>query len=96
MPATTRPDPMLIDVTGRTALVTGAARGIERGIVEGLAASGARVVAADVLPEPLERMAADIGAWLSPTRSTSPAVRRWMRWSAGSGPSTCSCTRLAA
>jgi NAD(P)-dependent dehydrogenase (short-subunit alcohol dehydrogenase family) len=51
---------MLIDFTDRTVLVTGAARGIGRGIVEGFAASGARVVATDVLVDPLERMAGEI------------------------------------
>jgi 3-oxoacyl-[acyl-carrier protein] reductase len=40
---------MLIDFTGRSVLVAGAARGIGRGIVEGFASSGARVFAADRL-----------------------------------------------
>jgi 3-oxoacyl-[acyl-carrier protein] reductase len=40
---------MLIDFTGQTVLVAGAARGIGRGIVEGFAASNARVFAADRL-----------------------------------------------
>jgi 3-oxoacyl-[acyl-carrier protein] reductase len=40
---------MLIDFTGRSVLVAGAARGIGRGIVEGFAASNARVFAADRL-----------------------------------------------
>jgi 3-oxoacyl-[acyl-carrier protein] reductase len=40
---------MLIDFSDRVVLVAGAARGIGRGIVEGFAASGARVFAADRL-----------------------------------------------
>lgn len=40
---------MNIDFTGRNVLVSGAARGIGRGIVEAFAANGARVVATDVL-----------------------------------------------
>ena len=40
---------MLIDFSGRSVLVAGAARGIGRGIVEGFAGSGATVFAADRL-----------------------------------------------
>ncbi|MDJ0390747.1 SDR family NAD(P)-dependent oxidoreductase [Roseomonas sp. E05] len=52
---------MKFEFAGRTVLVTGAARGIGRGIVEGFAASGARVVATDVLAGPLEQMAREVG-----------------------------------
>ena len=41
---------------GRNVVVTGGARGIGRGIVEGFLAEGARVFAVDVLADELERM----------------------------------------
>lgn len=43
----------IIDFSGRTALVTGAAGAIGRGIAAGLAANGARVFLTDLKPEPL-------------------------------------------
>ena len=49
---------MRIDFAGRTVLVTGAARGIGRGIVSAFAACGARVVATDVLEAELAEAAA--------------------------------------
>jgi 3-oxoacyl-[acyl-carrier protein] reductase len=47
---------------GRTAIVTGAARGIGRAIAERLSESGAYVVVVDVDPEVTDRTATDIGA----------------------------------
>jgi NAD(P)-dependent dehydrogenase (short-subunit alcohol dehydrogenase family) len=43
----------LFDLEGRTAIVTGAARGIGRAIAEGLASVGVAVVLADILDAPL-------------------------------------------
>lgn len=48
---------MIIDLAGRSALVTGAAHGIGRAIAEGLAADGARVVAADILADEMAGLA---------------------------------------
>ncbi|HWL83377.1 MAG TPA: SDR family NAD(P)-dependent oxidoreductase [Roseomonas sp.] len=49
---------MRIDFTGQSVLVTGAARGIGRGIVQGFAAAGARVFAADRLLAEMEGLPA--------------------------------------
>lgn len=49
---------MVIDFSGRKALVTGAARGIGAGIVAGFLGAGGAVVAADILPEGLAALAA--------------------------------------
>ena len=45
---------MYIEFTGKTAIVTGAAHGIGRAIVHGLASNGAHVWACDILPEVLQ------------------------------------------
>ena len=41
------------DITGKTAIVTGAASGIGLGIARALATAGANIVLADLRPEPL-------------------------------------------
>lgn len=48
---------MLIDFSGRKALVTGAAHGIGRGIAQELASSGAQVVGTDILGDELASLA---------------------------------------
>lgn len=48
------------DIEGKTAIVTGAARGIGKGIALTLADAGVDVVVTDVLQEPLEETAAEI------------------------------------
>jgi 3-oxoacyl-[acyl-carrier protein] reductase len=50
-------------LTDQVAVITGAARGIGRGIAAVLAAEGARVVIADIDPVAAERTAAELGQW---------------------------------
>lgn len=50
---------MIVDLTGRVALVTGAAGGLGRGIVESLLDGGGKVVATDLPSEALTRLGAD-------------------------------------
>jgi 3-oxoacyl-[acyl-carrier protein] reductase len=52
---------MDLGISGRTALVMGASRGIGRGIAESLAREGARVAIASRSPEELRKAAAEIG-----------------------------------
>ena len=49
-----------MDLTGRSAIVTGAARGIGRAIARTYAAEGARVALVDVLADELQHTAAEI------------------------------------
>ena len=58
---------MITDLSGRRALVTGAAHGIGRAIAAGLVADGARVVAADILADEMAGLdvAATVGCDLT-------------------------------
>jgi NAD(P)-dependent dehydrogenase (short-subunit alcohol dehydrogenase family) len=51
----------MLDLSGRTAVVTGGARGIGRACADGLQEMGARVALLDVLPDRLEQSAAEMG-----------------------------------
>lgn len=53
-------------LNGKSAIVTGAAGGIGSAICRHFVAEGARVVAADVKAEPLDRLARELGASLVP------------------------------
>jgi 3-hydroxybutyrate dehydrogenase len=55
-----------LDLSGRSALVTGAASGIGRAVAVRLAAAGARVVAVDVTDEAVRDVAAQIGGVAMP------------------------------
>ena len=52
----------MFDLTGKAALVTGAARGIGKAIAVGLAANGAKVSLADINEDALKEAVAEIGA----------------------------------
>jgi len=66
---------MKIDFTGQSVLVAGAARGIGRGIVQGFAATGARVFAADRLAAEMEGLPATAAQVDVTDRA---ALRRWV------------------
>ena len=57
---------MTIDITGRTALVTGASRGFGRAITVALGAAGARVVGVARDPAPLEDLRTELGGSFTP------------------------------
>ena len=63
------------DLSGRSALVTGGARGLGAGIAAALTGAGARVMIGDVLKVVGEQSAAELPAAAS-SSSTSPATPR--------------------
>ena len=86
----------LLDLTGRVAIVTGAAKGIGRGCAEVLAAAGAHVVVADIDSENGESVAAAINdqggsaLFVHTDVRRAPPSRRWsQRPSSVGGDSTC-------
>ena len=67
----------LLDLAGRTAIVTGAATGIGEGIATVLAQAGAHVVVADIDTEGAERVADDVGGeWVELDVSDPAACAR--------------------
>lgn len=64
----------MIDWSGQTALVTGAASGIGRALAAGLKARGADLVVADVQAGPLADVAAELGAAAIVTDLADPAA----------------------
>ncbi|HJR39950.1 MAG TPA: 3-hydroxybutyrate dehydrogenase [Nocardioidaceae bacterium] len=56
-----RPSPAVLDLSGRCALVTGAASGIGRACAQRLAAAGAHVLALDVDADGAGKVAAEVG-----------------------------------
>ena len=65
----------LFSLQGQTALVTGAAKGIGKGIATVLRRAGAEVIIADIDREHGEATAAVLGGHYQPLRS--PALARW-------------------
>ena len=64
------------DISGKTAIVTGAASGIGLGIATALAKAGANVVMADIQKDVVEAAAHGLsGKGMSSTRPRSPAFR---------------------
>ena len=66
------PQVVRLDLTGRTAVVTGAASGIGRGVAVRLAAAGAEVVVVDLASDALDALAAEIGAAAVPLDLSRP------------------------
>jgi len=64
----------LVDLSGKTAIVTGAATGIGEGIANVLAAAGAFVIVADIDTEGAARVAADVGGMSVRLDVTDPAA----------------------
>ncbi len=83
-------------LAGKTAIVTGASRGIGFGVAQRLVEEGARVVITARKPEPLAEAVAALGgpdvALGSPATPATPSTgaRWWRRRSRRSAASTCS------
>lgn len=75
----------LFDLSGKVAVVTGAARGLGAAMARGLSGAGARVLASDVqdaveaLPEGMEFARADVGSEASVKALVDAAHERWGR-----------------
>jgi len=83
----------LFDLTGRRALVVGAASGIGEAAAHGLAAFGAQVTCADLRFNEAGRVAAAIeadGGRADAITSTSGTLPLWRRRATSTVPPTCS------
>ena len=66
----------MFDLTGKTALVTGASGGIGGAIAQALHAAGATVALSGTRTAPLEALAADLHSFVAGRRLDDPMVRR--------------------
>ncbi len=73
----------MFDLTGKTALVTGASGGIGGAIARALHAQGATVALSGTRREALDALAAELGSARTCSPPTSPTRTRSRRWSGG-------------
>jgi len=76
------------DISESTALVTGASRGLGRGIAAALSAAGAHVVAVARDGDRLAELPAKLGGSVTPVTGASPDTRAFLLSGSGLAPIT--------